>query len=207
MNKFEIIVNSIKTDSDALENCYQELLSRITERNEEALAEFYDATSSRVYAVALRFVRHAQAAEEVVSDVYLQVWQQAQRYSELRGKVITWLLTITRSRALDWLRRQEQAETHPEPALLRNSNEGVAETPLNILEYMEKGKVISNAMECLKPGQRELIALAFFKGLTHQEIATHTGRPLGSVKTDLRNGLQQLKSLLADTPFNRGKLS
>src|SRR5262252_2674734 len=93
-------------------------LAAIARRDESALAAFYDATISRVYGLALRITRQPESAAEVVSDVYFQVWREADRYDTGRGNVIAWLMTICRSRALDLLRRADEAETHPEPESL-----------------------------------------------------------------------------------------
>ncbi|MEO5574408.1 MAG: sigma factor, partial [Gammaproteobacteria bacterium] len=112
------------TDADEqaatdVEDNFRAMITSIAHKNEAALAAFYDTTIARVYAVALRITTRAEAAEEVASDVYLQVWQQAERFDTSRGRVMAWLLTICRSRALDYLRRRDKAESHPEPETLR----------------------------------------------------------------------------------------
>jgi RNA polymerase sigma factor (sigma-70 family) len=94
------------------------LISAIGARDESALTALYDATASRVMALALRFTGQHEAAEEVVMDVYLQVWRQWDRYSQARGRVMAWIFTICRSRALDLLRRRDPAETHADPYAL-----------------------------------------------------------------------------------------
>ena len=185
--------------SDTRDASYRVLLSGIVGRDERALAALYDATAGRVYALAVRICGQCQAAEEVVSDVYLQVWEQAQRYDATRGKVLTWLLTICRSRALDRLRRRDRAETHPEPDSLRADSASAGSDPLDIALALERGGIMHSAIQTLNPTQQQLLALAFFKGLSHREIAVHTGMPLGSVKTLLRKAMQSLKSSLTRT--------
>ena len=175
-----------------------ELIARMIARDETALGEIYDATAGRVYALALRITGQSQAAEEVVSDVYFQIWQQAQRYDPVRGTVLTWMLTICRSRALDSLRRREPAETHAEPHDLQPDLFFEDRGPLDLLLIVEQNSRLHRALATLNKGQQMLLALAFFKGMTHQEIAVHTGMPLGSVKTGLRKAVQLLKSLLQD---------
>ena len=177
---------------------YNNLIARMITRDEAALAEMYDATANRVYALALRITGQSQAAEEVVSDVYFQAWQQAQRYDAARGTVLTWLLTICRSRALDSLRRREPAETHAEPHDLQPDLFFEERGPLDLLLIVEQNSGLHRALATLSKSQQMLLALAFFKGMTHQEIAVHTGMPLGSVKTSLRKAVQLLKSLLQD---------
>ncbi len=177
---------------------YGDLIARMIVRDEAALGEIYDATAGRVYALALRITGLSQAAEEVVSDVYFQIWQQAQRYDSARGTVLTWLLTICRSRALDSLRRREPAETHAEPHDLQPDLFCEDRSPLDLLLVVEQKSRLHRALATLNKSQQMLLALAFFKGMTHQEIAVHTGMPLGSVKTGLRKAMQLLKSLLQD---------
>ncbi len=177
---------------------HRALVARMVVRDESALEELYDRLSGRVYGLALRITGSAPAAEEVVSDTYLQVWQQAQRYDAQRGSVLTWVLTICRSRALDSLRRREPAEPHAEPDTLRPDLFNDEACPLNLLLTLEKNTALYAACMTLSGEQQELIALAFFRGMTHQEIAAHTGRPLGSIKTSLRKAMHCLQPLLQD---------
>lgn len=198
--------------SDSPETAGQEamlhaLLARLRRGDETALAEFYDATAARVYALAKRIVREASAAEEVVSDVYLQIWQQAERYDATRGRVLTWVLTICRSRALDRLRRQDEAETHPEPYHLRLDLDRHDDDPLALLLAVERNSRIYAALATLDATQQRLLALAFLRGLTHQEIAVHTRMPLGSVKTVLRRALETLRTQLGGTMLAPEKFS
>lgn len=174
------------------------LLQRIAQQDDAALATFYDATAARCYAVARRFTQDAWLAEDVVADVYLQVWQQAARYDVGRGSALTWLLMLCRSRALDALRRRDQAESVAEPETLCDARTATAESPLDQLESLDRRARVHAALETLAPDARQLLALAFFRGLTHQEIAAQTGLPLGTAKTILRKAQQQLKRQLAN---------
>ena len=181
---------------DAQETSLTGWLEKISAKDESALAAFYDATVNRVYGFALRITRSSHVAEEVVSDVYWQVWQQAERYDATRGKVLTWLLTICRSRALDTLRRRDPAEPCAEPELLITDSHSSKDDPLGLLLMVERNTVLHAALKTLDSIPRQLLALAFFKGFSHQEIADHTGMPLGSVKTVLRNAMGTLKPML-----------
>lgn len=192
---------------DTREHHFRVLLARIAAREQGALADFYDATSGRAYALALRVTGQAPAAEEVVSDVYFQVWQQAERYDAARGRVLAWLLTICRSRALDWLRRRDDAELHPEPQSLRPDIFRDDDEPMNMLLTLERDSGIHAALSTLNESQQRLLSLAFFRGMSHQEIARHTGMPLGSVKTVLRKAMQTLKPLIGDNPLASEKSS
>lgn len=177
-------------------NC-RDWLAGIVRRDESALAAFYDATIGRVYGLALRITRKPEAAEEVVADVYLQVWRNAAAYDAARGRALTWLLTICHSRALDLLRRRDEAEPHPEPETLRPDLQEGDNDPLDLLQAIERDSAVYAALETLNPIQRQLIALAFFKGLSHQEAAAQSGLPLGTVKTHIRRALEQLRQALA----------
>ncbi|MBI5040048.1 MAG: sigma-70 family RNA polymerase sigma factor [Gammaproteobacteria bacterium] len=171
------------------------LLAAVADRDEAAFAAFYDATSARAYALILRITQMATLAEEVMSDVYLQVWQQAQRFDAARGNAQAWLFMLCRSRALDHLRRREPAETHADPDGLRN--EAVSDaSPLDLLLALDRTTAIHAAVAQLGEVERQLLALAFFRGLSHQEIADQTGMPLGTVKTVLRKSLHTLKDRL-----------
>lgn len=170
------------------------LLARIVRQDRDAFAALYDGTSARVYGLVLRIVRRRDAAEEVTSDVYMQVWQQAARYDITRGSPLAWMLTIARSRALDSLRRRDPAEPQADPTLLQAPP--IADDPADLLQAVNRNDVLYRAIAELAPTARQLLALAFFRGLSHQEIADHTGMPLGTVKTVLRNALQSLQPRL-----------
>lgn len=181
---------------------YAQWLARIATGDEQALGAFYDATVSRVYGLALRIVRQREAAEEVVEDVYMQVWQQASRYDASRGRPLTWLLTICRSRALDFLRRDDKAIAHPEPETLVQEPGDERADPVDLLLTLERDTRLYAALEQLMPIQRQLVALAFFRGLTHQEIAEHTALPLGTVKSHVRKALDKMREQLGDKIYN-----
>jgi RNA polymerase sigma-70 factor (ECF subfamily) len=134
----------------------------------------------------------------VASDVYLQVWREADRYDPTRGKVLTWLMTICRTRALDHLRRADEAETHPEPEALRT--EAPEQTSAqDLLSAVQEHAALHAALAKLEPVQRQLIALAFFRGMSHQEIAAHARLPLGTVKTYIRKALTVMREHLPDS--------
>ena len=186
----------------------RELLAAIAKRDQGAMEALYDITIGRAYGVALRITRRRDAAEDVVAEVYWQVWQQADRYDATRGKVLTWLLTLCRSRALDTLRRRDSAESCAEPELLITGAHSSDDDPLGLLLMVERDNTLHAALKTLDSTPRQLLALAFFKGLSHQEIADYTGMPLGSVKSVLRNAMGALKPLLHHSvlPF-QGELS
>lgn len=195
--------------SERVNSALHQHLKLIAQQNEEALAEFYDATLGKVYAIALYITGSQGDAEEVVEDVYLQVWQQAGRYDPDRARVMTWLQTICRSRALDYLRRNDNANTftHPDPQSLNEHDQTAGAypyhqvdsqtEPLDILTITESRTAIHKALRTLLPQQRQLVALAFFKDMSHRQIAEHTAIPLGTVKSHIRNAMITLQKSLA----------
>lgn len=194
------------TDDSTGNEALAKLIARIVQRDRAALAELYDASASRAYALALRIAGDQPNAEEVVSDTYYQIWTQAERYDAQRGRVLAWIMTICRSRALDNLRRRDVAEQHPDPDLLRNdlaSEEG----PLDLLLSIERSSAVHCALAALDARDRLLLSLAFFKGLSHQEIAEQTDMPLGTVKSIIRRSMVSLRSMLERAEISVKELS
>jgi len=185
------------TAEEATLATYDQWLRAMARGEDQALGDFYDATLSRSYALALRIVRDREAAEDVVAETYLQVWHGAQRYDSTRGNALAWLLTICRSRALDHLRRLEPVEFHAEPDTLPTAD--IAQTVVateDLVSALQEGHRVRQAVAQLPPMQRQLLALAFFRGLSHQEIAEHSGLPLGTVKSHIRKAQEALRLVL-----------
>jgi RNA polymerase sigma factor (sigma-70 family) len=172
------------------------VIARMALQDERALERLYDFTFGKVYAVALRILRNAEAAEEVVEDTYWQAWREASRYDPARGRPQTWLLTICRSRALDALRRREPAKVTGNFDSLQSDVAAEKTDPYDLLDAIQRSAAIHAAITKLKPQVRQLVALAFFRGLTHQEIADACNMPLGTVKVTLFRACQQLKDCL-----------
>jgi len=183
-------------DVNAEDDRLRVVMARVASRDESALADLYDLSSARLFAVARRIAGSTTAAEEIVSDVFLQVWQRGERYDAERGRVITWLLTICRSRALDWLRRRDEAFSHHDPESLRAEVVKSDDDPYALTTAFKTGTEVRAAIETLDERERHLVGLAFFRGLTHQEISDHTCMPLGTVKTVIRNALSALRERL-----------
>ena len=175
----------------------RELVARMAAQEQRALERLYDLTVRRAYTVALRIVRSPQLAEEVVEDAYWQAWREAQRYAAARGRVLTWLLTICRTRALDALRRRDPAEAHEDVDRFRAHEAADSCEPSAMIEAVERNSAVRAALESLKPQARQLVSLAFFRGLTQQEIAEASGLPLGTVKATLFRAYQQMRACLA----------
>lgn len=175
------------------------LVRRLLQRDVSAFEELYDRHSRLVYALVLRILRQATTTEEVVQDVFLQLWRNASLYDGSRGPFVPWLLTMARNRALDQLRlkserqrrREEQAEELP-PVVTAPDFEG------NLDEHRRAARV-RELMGSLNPQQKKAIELAYFEGLSHSEIADALKEPLGTVKSWIRNGLLRLKEGLQAT--------
>lgn len=180
----------------ALEEQLRGWMAAIARHDEAAFDRLYTATVNRAWSVAMRIVRQPEAAEEVVEDCFWQIWREADRFDAARGRVLTWVLTICRSRALDYLRRKDIAEPMADVETLRSSELADDRDPLDILGATERASAVQRALEQLKPKERQLIALAFFRGLTHQEIADACRMPIGTVKTTMHKAFRQLQVIL-----------
>ncbi|PPD42517.1 MAG: RNA polymerase subunit sigma-24 [Methylobacter sp.] len=170
------------------------LIERIIEQDQQAFSALYGQLLGRVYGLALRITRHAQLAEEVTEDAFWQVWRQAPRFDAQRGSVLAWVMTIARSRALDALRQLDTVECGEEEAGAGFMADG---NPQDLLLAVEAGSRVHEALAQLDPLPRQLVALAFFRGLSHDEIARHMDLPLGTVKSHIRRALLGLKQTLA----------
>lgn len=168
------------------------------DRDQAALGRLYDATAKRIYAVALRFVRDPHCAEEVVSDVYMQVWNEAHLYDPSRAHVMPWMLVCCRTRALDHLRRNQVARKHCVDDGLTEDEGPSAEDAFDGFALFERQSAVRAALDRMTPLQRQLLALSFFRGLSHSEIAAREGLPLGSVKSHIRGALQRLRTSLTE---------
>ncbi len=172
-------------------------IGRVVNSDEAALASLYEAMIGRVYGLALRITRQVQLAEEVAEDTFWQIWRQAPRYDAGRGSAMAWIMTMARSRALDALRRREPAECEADIERMAESGSDVQAGPQDILEAVQQGSLLHAALARLDPLPRQLVALAFFRGLSHEEIADQTGIPLGTVKSHIRRALERLRRFLA----------
>ena len=161
-------------------------------RDEGALAVLYDRYAGIISSVLRRILRDDQAAEEILQDIFFQLWNTASRFDSSRGSLPAWLVVIARNRAISRLRRHNPAAGE---ALL----EGMAVSPFNLESFAARQQLVERvkaSLENLPKEQRAAVELAFFEGLTHSEIAARTGDPLGTVKTRLRSALETLRRTL-----------
>lgn len=172
-----------------------QLIAGVLDGDERALESLYDATVGKLYALASAILKSVEDAEEVVCMTYAYAWANASRYDAARGTVLGWLLMLCRSRALDRLRQRQSNLLSVDMAGLENvAAEG--DRPDDILSLMQQRSGVYSALSALTPERRQLVALAFLQGLSHQEIAEATGMALGTVKSHLRRALAQLRSQL-----------
>jgi RNA polymerase sigma-70 factor (ECF subfamily) len=176
----------------------QEALRRVGAGDADALAVLYDRYSRPVYSLALRIVSDPAEAEDVVQDVFAQVWRQAGRYDVRRGPVVAWLMTITRTRAIDRL-RSRRARPDGTPADYDRQVERMADTREAQEELAIAAEHVARlraALPELPVVQRLAIEMAFFEGLSHNEIAERLEQPLGTIKTRIRLGLLKLRDAM-----------
>jgi RNA polymerase sigma-70 factor (ECF subfamily) len=164
--------------------------------NEAALAELYKSSAPQLFALAVRMLRRTDWAEEVMQDCFINIWQNAGRYSAEQSQVMTWMSRIVRNRCIDFLRRPDLEVPDPD-GLVVEAWADEAPGPLGRLEASEEGRRIAGCMKELEQNQRKAIALSFFEDLSQSEIAQRMGSPVGTVKSWLRRGMARLKRCLA----------
>jgi RNA polymerase sigma-70 factor, ECF subfamily len=175
------------------------LMERILQQDSAALEALYDRYGRPVYSLVLRIAQQPASAEEIVQDVFLQLWRSADRFQIERGPLEPWLFTMARNRALDFLRlkrekqrRREDSDSDIVPsAVVRGDPEGD-------IDRSRRAEKIRTLLGSLPAAQRRAIELAFFDGLTHSEIATSTGEALGTVKSWIRGGLIRLRESMEE---------
>jgi RNA polymerase sigma-70 factor (ECF subfamily) len=172
------------------ETSSEALIGRIAAGRQDALGEFYDRYASLVNGLALRILRDPSDAEDVVQEVFVQAWRQADRFDPARGTPEAWLCTLARTRALDKLRRRVSRREAPAEAA-----PGTTATPRNV-EVL----AVRKALEELSANQRKALELAYYEGLTQSEIAERLGEPLGTIKTRIRTAMMRLREALGPLP-------
>lgn len=173
-------------------------IDAIVDHDERALSALYDATVSRVYAIVHRLVRRSALAEEVVEDTYFQVWRQAARFDATRGRPMTWLLGMARSRAIDAIRREARFEHASLDDEAGADVEDPGDSADQLLDAARCHAELHRALMLLNAQPRQLVALAFLRGMSHEEIADHTALPLGTVKSQIRRALISLRQMLGE---------
>jgi RNA polymerase sigma-70 factor (ECF subfamily) len=167
------------------------LLARVGQKDEEALSALYDRYSGLVFSEAKRILRDTGAAEEILQDLFYQVWRTAERFDPAKGSLAGWLLVAARNRAISKLRRKGAA--------VEGLRENEVSLPVNVESHAAQNLLldkVKTVMGTLPDGQREALECAYFEGMSHTEIAEKTGQPLGTVKTRIRSAMEALKKVL-----------
>jgi len=175
------------------------LLSRLLQKDVSAFEQLYDRHSRLVYGLVLRILQQASTSEEVVQDVFLQLWRNADQYDSSRGPFVPWLCTMARNRALDQLRLKSERQRRREDQPVELPQVVVAPDYEKAIDEKRRAERVRALLASLTPQQKKAIELAYFEGLSHSEIAAALKEPLGTVKSWIRNGLLRLKEGLQAT--------
>ena len=191
--------DTMATMTSQLPNALNERLAGLLAQaglgNRAAFADLYEATKSKLFAVSLRIVRERHIAEEVLQDSFVNIWNNATKYASGQSAPMTWMTAIVRNRSLDIVRRPF-LEVQDEDDFFAINLEDERPGPDTQLDSRRDQIKIEHCMKGLDGEQQQTISLAFFQGLSHSEVARHLGKPLGTVKTHIRRGLQKLKGCL-----------
>lgn len=176
----------------------KDLISAIGDSDRVALETLHARYSGAVYGLAMRMLRDAGAAEEVAQDTFFNIWRRAGSYDAPRGSAAAWLFGIARNRAIDELRKRRRTndrvslgvDLSNKPAETRDSD------PAEYAAILHEGRRVREALDALRPEQRQVVALAYFAGMTHRQISRETNQPLGTVKTRMRLAIKKLRRAL-----------
>ncbi len=183
-------------DRAAIEAAETELLRRIAQRDHAALGELYDGMGGVVFSLATRMLSDQREVEEVVQDVFLQIWTKAATFDGSLGSVLSWSLGITRNRCIDYLRARQRRTRIVAEATIEAAEEPESGVPGGCALGQAEQEAVRSAVAGLPAEQHQAITMAFFGGMTHQEIADVLGEPLGTVKARIRRGMLKLKECL-----------
>jgi RNA polymerase sigma-70 factor (ECF subfamily) len=194
MMEFEKVVSAAKLDDASL-------IQLLALNQPDALSDLYDRYGRLVYSIALNSIGDQAVAEEIVQDVFTRVWEKAKNYDPQIAKVSTWLISITRNRAIDELRK---IKVRPEKnsvswSEVSEREDSFSNGPEENYELNWQKKAMREALDTLSPNQREVLALAYFKGYSQSTIAEVLGIPLGTVKTRVRTAMQNIRLVLTQT--------
>ncbi len=175
------------------------LFARIVKGDQQAFGQLYDLSCTLLYTLALRVLGNREEAEEVLQDVYLEVWRKVARYDVGRGTPVAWLITLTRSRAIDRLRARTARGHQTTDSLEQDTGAQIRDTgpsPFETQADQELRLAVGSAMASLPAAQQQAIELAYYEGLSHMEIAARLNQPLGTVKTRIKLGMSKLRDTL-----------
>jgi RNA polymerase sigma-70 factor, ECF subfamily len=177
-----------------------ELITGIRNRQRQAFDLFYDRYAQIIFNLCLRILKDETDAEDVVQEIFIQIWKEADRFDATRASVKTWLFTIARSRSLDRYRSRKTVQSRLEDHTDENLQQMAGKDDLQASSVMQQ--YVSNALSQLSAEQRVVLELSYYEGLTQEEIAGKLGEPLGTVKSRIRSALIKLRSLFAGDKSN-----
>jgi RNA polymerase sigma-70 factor (ECF subfamily) len=187
-------INPVFVDADQSDGA--DLIQRISNHDEAALALLYDRYRTILFGLLMRILNNRSEAEDVLQDVFVQVWQQAQTFNAERGKAFTWLVTITRCRAIDRLRYLKTRTLTIEKVITSSPLYTDSKIEQNLF-LRGRQKQVRTALSQLPENQSSLLLMAYFEGYSQQEIADRTKIPLGTIKTRIRVGMTKLRETLS----------
>ncbi|MGJ8725346.1 MAG: sigma-70 family RNA polymerase sigma factor [Roseibacillus sp.] len=177
----------------------EELLARVAQGSTEAFSQLYDEFSSALLGITLGILKNRAEAEEALQDIFVTIWNSADKYYPERGKASTWLISLTRNRAIDRLRsrkrREKLVETVQEKSTLPDFDDYSPEAPLIASELSER---VHESLKTLPDDMRTVLELAFFHSLTQSEISEYLDQPLGTVKSRIRRAMERVRTTLSD---------
>jgi RNA polymerase sigma-70 factor, ECF subfamily len=195
---FNILLADLK---NADSNHEKFLIERIVLRNEKSLEELYDRYSRIIFSLALRIVKKKEDAEEILQNVFLQIWDKAHTFDYQKGNVYSWIITLTRNKAIDKLRsksyKTESQNVTIKEDLLTFTNASYNST-IDAVTMNERISIVKNAISQIPEEQKSIIELAYFEGYTQAEISETLNIPLGTVKTRMRQAMIKLRTILSD---------
>ncbi len=175
------------------------LLRQVAQGDRRSFEQLYDRFSGVLFSTAYRVLNNQEAAEDVLQDVFIQIWEKAPLYDSTRGKPMTWAVTLTRNKAIDRL-RSTQRRSRLQDDVQRESEtfeQFDDRSSFDAVAAGETSKLVREAIQKLSPDQRQAIELAFFSSLTQTEIAEQLGEPLGTIKARIRRGMMKLRDVIS----------
>ncbi len=193
-------VHNIAMNHDTLDTELIQLLDRVAARDHAALKALYDCTAGKLYGLALRVVTQRERAEDVLQEAFLTIWRSAGDYRASLSPPMAWMGLIVRSRGLDALRRRtadRSQMTQEFDEVLADTLQGDAPNPMDTVQASEQAWALHQCLGQLESKQREVVSLAYIRDLSHSELSSQLKLPLGTVKTWIRRGLDQLRNCMA----------
>lgn len=179
-----------------------ELISRIKNRDEQALELFYDKYNKLLFSLVLSIVKRREEAEDVLQELFTKIWEKAHTYNEKQGSVYSWVVTMSRNKAIDRIRSRRYKSAMKEATDNESPYDHIeseVQNPLDQTILNERAGYVQEALNSIPKEQRQVIMVAYFQGMTQSEISVELDLPLGTVKSRMRDGMMKLKNILQDS--------